>query len=835
MKKSLLLTFLLSISAIILANPISQIKAKQIAVNALNESDLTLNISRSANNTDLELSSLSNQQIYIFNRSDSESFAIISASDAAYPILAYSSDKAFPTENIPPSVQNFLDFYTDQIQQIEAENLPATSQITEAWQKYSSETFMPERSRDVVEPLISSLWNQCKYYNDMCPEDAEGVDGHVPVGCVATAMSQLLHYHQYPLQGTGQHSYYSDYGQHSANYGETTYNWDNIPNYLTDYNDDLAQLGYQCGVAVEMNYAPHGSGAYTSNVADALEDYFDYNTAVNYQSKNDYSDVEWSNMLKDNLDDNLPMEYSGSSESSGHAFICDGYQGEDYFHFNWGWDGLFNGYYYLDNLNPRTSNFSMWQGAVLDVYPNHAPEADFAASHINVNVGSSVDFYDLSRYTPNEWVWNFPGAEVESSDEQNPVGITYDTPGDYDVTLMSINRFGPNYLLMENYIHVENANLPIAAFTFADSIITSDQSIVFTDNSLNSPTSWEWDFYWSFYDVEMEFINGTDQYSQNPEVKFPNSGSYSVKLTVENSFGIDEVTNSYIYVGGLPIPYTEDFEIPMAVNDWTVESEDDYISWDGLYFGAGNEPGAKAIGMNFFAYEDIGEVDRLISPLLNFSGKINISLSFLHAYANRPNAKDDVLEILISEDAGITWETIATLSDETDPNFATHTAMDERFIPETEDDWSDYYTFDLDQYEDQPDIKICFQTTNDNGNCLYLDKIQLDSTDLVSAQQDEYEVPNVQLSSYPNPLILSVNGSATISYNLPESSDIELSVYNVKGQKVKELVTSNLSSGKHFASWNGKDSNNKLVSSGVYFYKLKTANYIQTKKLLIIK
>ena len=410
MKKILLITFLLSISAIIIASPISFTNAKQIAMNALNESDLTLNLDRSTNDLDFILSSLSNEQIYIFNRSNSKGFAIVSASDAAYPILAFSSDKTFPTENILPAVQLWLDFYSDQIQQIQTQNLPASLMIAEAWQKYSSDNFMPNRSRDVVEPLVSSLWNQCKYYNTMCPEDADGVDGHVPVGCVATAMSQLLHYHQYPLQGTGQHSYYSDYGQHSANFGETTYNWDNIPNYLTDYNDDLAQLGFHCGVAVNMNYGPHGSGAYTSEVAYALEEFFDYNIDINFQYKNSYSDVEWSEMLKDNLDDNLPMEYSGSNESSGHAFICDGYQGDDHFHFNWGWDGLFNGFYYLDNLNPRTSSFNMWQGAVRNVYPNHSPELNFTASHTNVNVGSQINFTDLSKYTPLQWTWNFPGA-----------------------------------------------------------------------------------------------------------------------------------------------------------------------------------------------------------------------------------------------------------------------------------------------------------------------------------------------------------------------------------------------------------------------------------------
>ncbi len=835
MKKTLLAFSLFLIGTFLLANPISLQQANQVAKNTLIESDLNLGISRSSKDINLKLSPLSNEQIYIFNNSNNNGFAIISNSDAAFPILAFSSDKEFPTEDVPPAVQQFLDSYKTQIIEIEKNNLPITTDIANIWQKYSNPNFTPERDRDVVEPLVKSLWNQCKYYNTLCPEDSDGVDGHVPVGCVATAMSQIMHYHKYPTQGNGFHSYYSDYGYHEANYGETTYNWENIPNYLTDYNDDLALLGFHCGVSVNMNYGTHGSGAWTSDVAYALEEYFDYNSDIQHYYREDFSDSDWENMLKTNLNDGLPLEYSGSSDTSGHAFVCDGYQGENHFHFNWGWDGLFNGFYYLNNLNPRTSTFNDWQTAIFNIYPNHEPEINFVASHVNVNVGSPISFTDLSLYTPNEWAWNFESAEIETSTEQNPNGIIYNSAGDYDVTLTATNRFGSSSLTLENYIHVENNFAPIAAFSLSDSIIGSDQNIFITDSSLNSPTSWNWSFLSNGNASSVEYLNSTDQFSQNPEVSFPIPKPYNVKLEVENDFGSDELTQGTIYVGGLPIPFFEDFEIPLQLDAWTVESEDDYISWDGIYFAGGNEPGAKAIGINFNAYNNIGEVDRLISPLLNFSNKTEITLSFMHAYANKPYPKDDQLEILISSDAGETWETIATLSDVLDENFATHEPMDSRFVPAEESDWANVYSFDLSAYSDMPDIKICFQATNDNGNCLYLDKINISATELTDLEPNEYEAENFTLNSYPNPYYLSANNNATISYSLPKNTNVDISVYNIKGQKVKTLLIDNLSSGRHQITWNGRDENNKIVSSGVYFFKLETTNSIQTTKLLIIK
>ncbi len=207
----------------------------------------------------------------------------------------------------------------------------------------------------------------------MCPEDFDGPCERTYAGCVATAMAQVMFYYKYPLQGTGSHSYNDyPYGYQSANFGNTTYSWNSMENQIMGYNNPaIAELLYHCGVSVNMNYGPDGSSASSSYVVSALINYFNYSPSIDLVHRDSYTDSEWKNILIENLDNKIPLYYDGYDEDQwvGHAFVCDGYQNEDYFHFNWGWSGYYNGYFYLDNLNVGGSNFSSWQGAIIYIYP----------------------------------------------------------------------------------------------------------------------------------------------------------------------------------------------------------------------------------------------------------------------------------------------------------------------------------------------------------------------------------------------------------------------------------------------------------------------------------
>ena len=312
------------------------------------------------------------EAFYIFNTPNG--FVIVSADDCATPILGYSDEGRFDTDNIPVQLQAYLEGYVEQIQ-YGIENHIQDEAIALQWALVRSTGRLNEnRDGEVVEPLVTALWNQGCYYNAMCPEDENGQCGHCVTGCVATAIGMIMHYWGYPEQGTGSHTYTpmpyptTQYPEQSANFGETTYDWANMPDRLTDTStqaeiDAVSTLLWHCGVAVEMNYSPYGSGM--EGHFTALMDYFDYSDDMHWEAKQDHE--SWMSLLKADLDLGHPVFYTGYRwANSGHAFVCDGYDVNDRFHFNWGWSGSSNGYFALD----ATMIFIYDNDAIFNIHPN---------------------------------------------------------------------------------------------------------------------------------------------------------------------------------------------------------------------------------------------------------------------------------------------------------------------------------------------------------------------------------------------------------------------------------------------------------------------------------
>ncbi len=296
-------------------------------------------------------------------------FVLISGDNAAKPVLGYSYEGSFNTTNIPDEVQAWMQVYYNKIQDIRENIIEATPEIQQEWDNLIIGTSGERENREVT-PLLYTTWDQGARYNNLCPADPLGPGGHVWSGCVATAMSQIINYWRYPLQGTGSHGYYSDYGYLSVNFGASTYDYNQMNyNINAEQNYEMAEIQYHCGVAVDMMYSPNGSGAYSDDAANALKNYFGYSQNLSLEYKDDYSEAEWANLLMSNLDNGWPMYYHGFG-SGGHAFNVDGYQGTDYFHFNWGWSGSYNGYFYLSNLNPGGNDFTWGQGAIVNFYPS---------------------------------------------------------------------------------------------------------------------------------------------------------------------------------------------------------------------------------------------------------------------------------------------------------------------------------------------------------------------------------------------------------------------------------------------------------------------------------
>ncbi len=308
---------------------------------------------------------------YIFTFK-SHGFVIVSADDATIPILGYSL-KSDITENIThPAVRDWMENYHRQIDYVITQDID-NSETIDLWQNILEKDFSGfDNGKDVL-PLLSTTWNQNWPYNELCPVDISGPGGHAYAGCVATAMGQVMKYYNHPIPGVSLHSYdHPIYGNLSAVFDTTNYDWMNMPDYISSSNIPIATLLYHSGVAVEMNYGPSGSGASTIYALLALRTYFNYDVSLQLVYKVSYSDTVWENLLTTELDNSQPMLYAGKNPSSGagHAFICDGYQGSNYFHFNWGWGGSYNGYYYLNNLSPGTHNYINDQEAIIGIIAN---------------------------------------------------------------------------------------------------------------------------------------------------------------------------------------------------------------------------------------------------------------------------------------------------------------------------------------------------------------------------------------------------------------------------------------------------------------------------------
>jgi hypothetical protein len=308
---------------------------------------------------------------YIFNFSN-KGFVIVSADDGVPPVLAYSFEGNYTEDNQPPQFINWMEGYAKQINQsIQHPEKPAYD-FHSIWQRLSTNDPKTLNYSPLTEvgPLEISTWDQGAYYNLLCPFDPAGPGGHVWAGCVATAMSQVMYYYRWPNTGVGSHCYVpSGYSQQCADFGNTTYEWNEMVNSVGFQDTAVANLIWQAGVSVDMMYSPSGSGAYSEDAVTAMINNFRYTSHLHLVARDGMPTDQYEDTLRDNLDHKRVMYYDGYG-TGGHAFNMDGYQGTDYFHFNWGWSGSCNGYYYLDNLNPGGDNFTNGQRAMVDIYPD---------------------------------------------------------------------------------------------------------------------------------------------------------------------------------------------------------------------------------------------------------------------------------------------------------------------------------------------------------------------------------------------------------------------------------------------------------------------------------
>lgn len=294
---------------------------------------------------------------YVYNADGNNGFVIVSGDDRATRILGYSDTGSFDYDNLPPQLDDLLKQYAEQLK-----NIPEATPTHDSWKA-------PARTSEEGGVLLETAnWGQGAPYNSLCPV----IDGvQCPAGCVATAMAIVMKYHNWPKCGREKISCEGE----CVDFSLANYDWDLLSNITPPYTDEqsseLAEITYHAGMSVLTRYNNLNSFAFVSYIAPALNYYFKYDDECQLISKDYHSDDEWWSILKAQIDMSLPVMCGGTSGTSSHAFVCDGYNSKNEFHINWGWDGLNNGYYSSTLLTySNEKDLYPVQWAVINIKPS---------------------------------------------------------------------------------------------------------------------------------------------------------------------------------------------------------------------------------------------------------------------------------------------------------------------------------------------------------------------------------------------------------------------------------------------------------------------------------
>lgn len=356
--------------------------------------------------------------LYLFNKSGNNGFMILPADDAVgSTLLGYTEEGSFDPAKASPEFIWWLGQYEAEI----------TWVIDHATASTSSDA--PASQRAEIAPILQTYWNQLEPYNDLCPE-YEG--SRCPSGCVATALTQVMKHWNYPARGRGQNTYVpSEYINYelSLDLSDIEFEWDKmLPRYdansPAEANKAIATLTYACGVAVSMAYGPEASSASYSESALSLIRNFGYDESMRLLKRDYFGVDEWTEMVYNELAAGRPVLYGGGNDNVAHAFVCDGYRSDGYFHINWGWGGWQDGYFKLTALNPSQSGvggaaggYNIEQEAVIGARPyagniEIVPVVEFASDFMLDKTEYSRDSQELIEVSDTVGIANSTLSEV---------------------------------------------------------------------------------------------------------------------------------------------------------------------------------------------------------------------------------------------------------------------------------------------------------------------------------------------------------------------------------------------------------------------------------------
>lgn len=560
MKFFVSILFIIFYSQLINAKQIDSLIAKQVGINFLKnrvkandfKNVSTINIEYISNDGSVNnlKSSTSINYFYVFNV-DLKGFIIVSADDIAEPILGYSIEGTFNKNEMPQNVAKWLEGYKKEISYAIEQKILPSQNIQEKWKSLLSNQIGNSIEKSSVNPLIKTKWDQSPYYNALCP-------GGSVSGCVATAMAQIMKFWNYPATGSGFHSYnHSTYGTISANFGSTTYQWSSMPNSVNSSNNAVATLMLQCGISVDMDYSPQSSGAYVienSPTPEAcseysLKNYFGYKNTLHGVERENYTTTQWLDLLKTELNLGRPILYAGFGGGSGHCFVADGYDNNNFIHFNWGWGGQYDSFFQIDALNPDgtgtgggSGGYNSGHQAIIGIEP--------PASNQTLNMAL------YNNVTPSANKINYAQAFNVTTNIANNGSTTFN--GDYSVAVFDDNYNFVDYVQTLKGYTLQGGYAYQSNLTFSTTGLFSMLPGTYYLGVFYRPTDGNWK-------------------------QVSNSGNYSnlVQIKVENSNDI-ELNSSMVITPGTTLTQGKSASVNLNIlNDGTTTFKGSYSV--GLY------------------------------------------------------------------------------------------------------------------------------------------------------------------------------------------------------------------------------------------------------------
>ena len=377
------LLVLLFVIAEIQAQPVSREVALKRAAAFLKErgrnvlpEELSLAYRGKRNNQDTAFASY-----YVLNNPLNSGFQIMSGDDRALQVLAYSDSGNFSEEDMPEHLKFWMDSYSQQINglgEVSNSNPPMSASA-------SPMASAADDQRVSISPLIKTRWNQHSPFSDLCPSYNSK---QCVTGCVATAMAQLMYFHQWPQDFTTSIPGFraSSISSDIPPLDPVLFNWEDMKLKYDRGDKDgnaVATLLEYCGNSLKMNYSPYASAAFTSSIATVLKENFKYDSNMQYVRKRyaNCDDEQWEQMIYNELAEGRPVVLAGqASDGMGHAFVCDGYDNKTgLFHVNWGWGGKYDGYFRLNVLRPESNDgigssttndgYNLDQEAIIGIQP----------------------------------------------------------------------------------------------------------------------------------------------------------------------------------------------------------------------------------------------------------------------------------------------------------------------------------------------------------------------------------------------------------------------------------------------------------------------------------